>query len=116
MEVANIILIIVSILSSYLGVAHILDKMKRSSENDRVDQTRENSALELKVKELEGKIQSQYSELSQKISNIEKTLAEDKVSKLTFESRVLSILDKMEAKVDRSQDLLVKVLLNKQQE
>lgn len=114
MEVTDIVLGILTVVSGYLAIAHFLDKYRNAHENDRVDQTKENSALELKVKELEGRIASQYSELSQKLANVERALADDKVSKLTFEARVLGVLDKTDSKMERIQDLILSVIMKNQ--
>lgn len=107
----NIVYAIGMLFGGYLTVIQIIDKLKSTHAEDRVGQTEKNSALELKVKELEGRIATQYSELKAQLVNVEKALAEDKASKLTFESRVLSVLDKTDSKIERMQDLILRAFM-----
>jgi uncharacterized protein Yka (UPF0111/DUF47 family) len=85
-----------------------------------VQEIKENSneklELEMKIKELEGKIDGQYKELTAQITAVKAAVAEGKHSNLTFETRMLSSVDKMENKIDRIQDLMVKALINKHEQ
>jgi translation initiation factor IF-3 len=115
-DVWNIIYALGALFGGYLTVVQILDKVKSNHAQERVTHTEKNSALELKVKELEGLIATQYSELKTQLLNLERVLAEDKAAKLTFESRVLSILDKTDSKIERIQDLVLRTLIKHNQE
>jgi hypothetical protein len=110
----NIIYALGVIFGGYLTVISIVDKLKNNHAETRVKHFEDNSALELKVKELEGLIALQYSELKTQLLNMERALTEDKVQKLTFESRILSVLDKTDSKIERIQDLVLRNFIQNQ--
>ncbi len=111
----NLIYVVGCIFGGYLTFSNILDKLRKNHSDERLGQVEKNNALELKVKELEGRIAAQYQELNSKLANVEKTLAEDKAEKLTFESRVLTLLDKTDIKMERLQDMMLRIFVENNQ-
>jgi predicted amino acid racemase len=114
----KIISVLGTVVGGYVIFSEILRKFKKDGAEEKLGQVEANNALELKVKELEGKISTQYSELKSQIQGVERVLAEDKVSKLAFENRVIASVDKIDAKMERIQDLVLRVFVdnNKQKQ
>ena len=68
----------------------------------------------MRINELESKIERQYGELALKIGALEKAMAENKNSNYAFESRLLSSVDKIDSKMERIQDLVVRTIIKQQ--
>lgn len=86
---------------------------------ERIDETKEqlslNNELEIKVKELEGRIYTQYAELKAGLLSLEKAVNDERSSKTQFENRVLTSVDRIDSKIERIQDLVLKVFVSNQQ-
>ena len=100
-----------------LLVLYLTYKEFTASREDRAvqvqkDQSKADTDLELKVKELEGKIATQYGELSTKLTNLEKSITESKTINFAFEARILANLDKVDSKLERLQEVVLRSLYN----
>lgn len=73
------------------------------------------SDMELKIQALRGEMESNYKELTARLSGIETAMTEVRVNNSSFETRILSGVDKLENKIERLQDLMVKAVLSNNQ-
>ena len=96
----------------YLAVADFIVKKHAVKQKDAVQHVKDQNELELKVKEMEGKIQVQYEELSSKLANLEKSIGDGKATNLAFETRILQSVDKLDNKMEAIRDLVIKVVTN----
>lgn len=112
-------LILKDVIEGVIGllVLYLTYKEFTASREDRAvqvqkDQSKADTDLELKVKELEGKIATQYGELSTKLTNLEKSITESKTINFAFEARILANLDKVDSKLERLQEVVLRSLYN----
>lgn len=112
-------LILRDVIEGVIGllVLYLTYKEFTASREDRAvqvqkDQSKADTDLELKVKELEGKIATQYGELSTKLTNLEKSITESKTINFAFEARILANLDKVDSKLERLQEVVLRSLYN----
>lgn len=110
----DIIEIVGFVFMAYIAVSEfLLHKRQKAREDDKATAEAQ-AALELKVKTLEGKIESQYSELSARLSSMEKAMSDSKNDNFIFETRIIQTVDKVDSKLDRLQDLFVSIKLKQQ--
>lgn len=100
-------------LALLVSIIVAIRKGQRFDEQDVLTDSKEKAELEMKIKTLEGKIDAQYRELSTQITAVKAAVSEGKTSSLTFETRMLSSVDKLDSKIDRIQDLVIKALITK---
>lgn len=100
------------ILILYLTYKQFTASREDKVEEDKKEQFNTNTELELKVKELEGRIATQYGELSTKLTNLERSITEGKTTNHAFETRILANLDKLDSKLERTQELLLRSMYN----
>lgn len=112
-------LILRDVIEGVIGllVLYLTYKEFTASREDRAvqvqkDQSKADTDLELKVKELEGKIATQYGELSTKLTNLEKSITESKTINFAFEARILANLDKVDSKLERLQEAVLRSIYN----
>lgn len=99
-----------------LSIAIAYSRSKKSTIEDVKDDSELRSEMQMKIKELEGRIDGHYKELTTRFVAFERALTDNKYSNSAFETRVLTSVDKLESKIDRLQDLVLKTLINKQDE
>lgn len=69
------------------------------------------------MKELEGKIATNYNELKGEIQSLKRVMDDERIGRHTFEARVLAALDKYDTKLERMQDFILQIYLkNRKQE
>lgn len=110
--IRDIIEIVVGLLVMYLSYKEFTAAKADRAAQAQKDQSKADTDLELKVKELEGKIATQYSELSVKLSSLEKSITESKNTNFAFETRILANLDKVDNKLERIQDAVLRSIYN----
>lgn len=95
--------IIIALLVLYLTYRQFQTDRQSKSDDAKERQSEINQDLELKVKELEGRIATEYGELKIKLESLSNT-------NYAFETRILSNMDKMDAKLEHTQDLILRLL------
>lgn len=109
----NGIFIAMAMSSFILSLRTTLASKKDKTITDVKDDSQARAELDVKIKGIEERLEGQYRELTSKISGLEKALVDNKNSNYTFETRVLSSVDKLDNKLERIQDIVVKALINK---
>lgn len=104
--------VVVSAVALAISIVVAVRSGTRHDVKDAKVDSAEKAALDMKIKALEGKIDSQYNELTQKMESLRVVVAETKLANSTFEARMLASADKLEHKIDRIQDLVIKALIN----
>jgi len=110
--IVSVLEIIGGLLIVYLTYKQFNASRTDKEEEQKKEQSDTNTELELKVKELEGRIATQYGELSTKLTNLEKSIAEGKNTNFAFETRILANLDKVDNKLERMQELVLRSMYN----
>lgn len=108
----QVVTVIGSISGLVIGIVMTVRAFTRDKTSDNKEQLLVNSDLEVKVKELEGKISAEYRELTTRLGNLERQLLDNKNAGSIFENRILASVDKIDAKMERIQDLVIKVIVN----
>ena len=103
---------VLGVLVLYLSYKEFLTAKEDRAAKAQKDQSKTDTDLELKVKELEGKIATQYGELSVKLSNLEKSITDSKNTNFAFETRILANLDKVDNKLERLQEAVLRSIYN----
>ena len=104
---------LVAVTSLVLSVRASINKKEKDTVSEVKDDSDARAELDVKIKGIEERLEGQYKELTSKINGLEKALMESKSSNYTFETRILSSVDKLDSKLERIQDIVVKALINK---
>lgn len=111
--------VVAQVIIAVLGLVYTARSFWAKQEKEVKEEVREDeeakNEMELKIAALEKEMATQYQELSVRLSGIEATINENKLRNSAFESRILSGVDKLENKIERLQDLMVKAVLNNNQ-
>ncbi len=70
--------------------------------------------VDIKIKELEGRVNMQYTELNTKLASMDRSMQDIRLTNSVFETRVIQTMDKLDSKLERLQDLVLKTFINNQ--
>jgi TolA-binding protein len=108
-------LALLTALGAYHGLLHLWDKRSKEKAKEALDQQEEFTEAEMKVQEIEAKLMTQYTELSSRVGNLEKTISKMEANNQSFEDRILRNFDKVDQKLESLRDLVIKQITNKTQ-
>jgi hypothetical protein len=83
-------------------------QMAKSKQKDEGDK------MSARVAEIERRGDVQYQELSTRMAGLENSLREARITNSASETRIMSSVERLENKMERIQDLVIKALTNKQ--
>jgi|SRR6185369_9644937 len=103
------------LLGLFMTIRSFISGKAREREGDIKDEEASRAETDVKIKDLEGRMNAQYAELNTKLDSMGRSIQETRITNSVFEARIIQATDKLDSKMERLQELVLKVFMNNKQ-